>query len=168
MGMESTVFANASGLPSTRQVTTASDMAILGRRLIEDYPQYYSRFSAQSFVYGRRTYRGHNRVMNNNSEVDGIKTGYTRASGFNLVSSAVRDGRRVITVVLGGATAVERDAQMVDLIHRAFDTPAPQNPYRVTQVGQQFLEGLPIPDVPSPQRPYSEPPVALGPVRVRP
>lgn len=170
MGMTDTVFVNASGLPSASQVTTAHDMALLARHLIEDYPQWYTRFSARSFTYGRRVYSGHNRVMLNNDEVDGIKTGYTRGSGFNLVSSAVRDGRRVITVVLGGATAAERDAQMVDLIHRAFERDAPQStstyPYIVTPVARRYLEPLPIPSLTTPEPTQSEPPLRLGPVRV--
>lgn len=149
MGMPDTVFVNASGLPSVRQVTTAHDMAVLGRRLIEDYPDYYARFSVESFTFGRRTIRGHNRVMYENDEVDGIKTGYTRSSGFNLISSAVRDGRRVITVVLGGNTAGERDAQMVNLIDQAFDRqaelpPREIRPYEVNTVGLPL--GLPLDD----------------------
>ncbi len=171
MGMTDTVFTNASGLPNLHQVTTAHDMAILGRRLIEDYPEYYPLFSSRSFAYGRRTVYGHNRVMDMTDGVDGIKTGYTRASGFNLVSSAMRDGRRVITVVLGGATAAERDAQMVDLINRAFETePTPTSPYPyiVTPVGARYLDQLPIPSLPEPEPEPETERMTLGPVHVRP
>ena len=171
LGMMDTVFTNASGLPSARQVTTARDMAVLGRRLIQDFPDLYQRFNTRSFTWGRRTIYGHNRVLDMLDGVDGIKTGYTRDSGFNLVSSAVRNDRRVVTVVLGGTTAAERDAQMVDLITRAFDQGAPANvgyPYIVTPVDRRYLDPLPIPGLPT-RRPeselQSEPPLTLGPVR---
>lgn len=142
MGMMDTVFVNASGLPSVRQVTTAHDMAILGRRLIEDYPDYYALFSRRNFTYGRRVVSGHNRVLDYFEGADGIKTGYTRASGFNLVSSAVRDGRRVIAVVLGGTTAQDRDNQMVDLLERSFALSPEPNLYRVTPTSRRLDQPL--------------------------
>ncbi|MEY9327803.1 D-alanyl-D-alanine carboxypeptidase [Sinorhizobium fredii] len=105
LGMTRTVFVNASGLPASQQVTTARDMARLGMALLRDFPREYRLFSAQSFNFRGRVMRGHNRLMYRYDGMDGIKTGYTNASGFNLVS-AVRDGnRRIIGVVLGGRTA---------------------------------------------------------------
>lgn len=120
LGMRSTVFRNASGLPDDDQVTTARDFAMLGRALIQDYPKYYPYFSRRSFAYGGRNLPNHNRLMSRYDGMDGIKTGYIRASGFNLVGSAVRDGRRLIAVVMGGKSAVARDNRMAALLDDAF------------------------------------------------
>ena len=105
IGMRRTVFKNASGLPHSRQVTTARDMAQLGRRLLMDFPQYYHYFKLKSFSYRGKKYYGHNKVLSMYKGADGMKTGYTRASGFNLLTSAQRSNRRVVAVVLGGKTA---------------------------------------------------------------
>lgn len=121
LGMSSTVFRNASGLPDPEQRTTARDMARLAIRLIQDYPQYYSYFSRRSFTYLGRKHGNHNRLLGVYSGMDGLKTGYTRASGFNLAASAVRNGRRLVAVVLGGSTARARDAVMVDVLDDAFE-----------------------------------------------
>ena len=116
LGMSRTVFRNPHGLPDARQVTTARDMARLGIALREHFPQYYSYFSTRVFTYGKRRYRNHNRLLGKVRGVDGIKTGYTRASGFNLVSS-VRSGKRsIVAVVMGGRTGASRNAQMKKLI----------------------------------------------------
>lgn len=120
LGMRSTVFRNASGLPDDDQVTTARDFAMLGRALIQDYPKYYPYFSRRSFAYGGRNLPNHNRLMSRYDGMDGIKTGYIRASGFNLVGSAVRDGRRLIAVVMGGKSPVARDNRMAALLDDAF------------------------------------------------
>ncbi len=118
LGMRRTVFMNASGLPNMQQVTTARDMSTLAVALINNYPQEYRLFSQASFNYRGRPVRGHNNLMYRYQGMDGIKTGYTNASGFNIVS-AVRDGnRRVIGVVMGGATARGRDALMASLLDR--------------------------------------------------
>jgi D-alanyl-D-alanine carboxypeptidase len=122
LGMKDTVFRNASGLPDTGQVTTARDMAILARALISRFPDYYAYFSTPSFTYGGRTFVSHNRVLKAYAGADGLKTGYIRAAGYNLVTSAERDGRRIIAVVLGGKTAGARDAQMVSLLDKGFAT----------------------------------------------
>lgn len=118
LGMRRTIFTNASGLPSKKQVTTARDMATLGVALREHFPQYYRYFSTTSFKYGKHRYGNHNRLLGRIKGVDGIKTGYTRASGFNLVSSVRRDGRSIVAVVLGGKTGKSRNAQMTSLIRR--------------------------------------------------
>ena len=120
IGMRRTRFRNASGPPNRRQVSTARDMATLARRLIRDFPQYYHFFGTQRFSYKRRTFRNHNKLLANYPGVDGIKTGYIRASGFNLVASTKRHGRRLIGVVFGGKSAKSRDRHMRRLFARAF------------------------------------------------
>src|SRR5690606_34832181 len=114
--MKSTVFRNANGLPNSGQFTTAHDMALLGIALREHFPQYYDYFSVRSFKYGKRRINGHNRLLGRIKGVDGIKTGYTRASGFNLVSSVKSDGRLLVAVVMGGKTGRSRDNEMARLI----------------------------------------------------
>ena len=109
LGMSRTTFRNASGLPNRGQKSTARDMVRLAQALMEDHDKYYHYFSTQSFTYQGRTYRNHNRLLKGYKGTDGIKTGYIRASGFNLVSSVERDGRRVIAVVFGGKTSRSRD-----------------------------------------------------------
>ena len=116
LGMQNTVFKNASGLPDPEQVSTAADLAILGRRTISDFPQFYPYFATENFVYNGVLYNGHNRVMGMMQGVDGMKTGYTNASGYNLLTSAEVEGKRVVAVVLGGETGRSRDLQMVSLL----------------------------------------------------
>lgn len=116
LGMAHTTYVNVSGLPDDDQVTTARDEALLGRDIQERFPQYYKYFSTREFVYRGREMRNHNHLLGVVGGVDGIKTGYTRASGFNLVTSVHRDGRYIVAVVLGGRSAAERDARMRDLI----------------------------------------------------
>ena len=120
IGMRKTRFRNASGLPNRRQVSTARDMAILAQHLIDDFPQFYHFFGTQRFSYKRRSFRNHNNLLKNYPGVDGIKTGYIRASGFNLVASSKRRGRRLIGVVFGGKSAKSRDHHMRRLFERAF------------------------------------------------
>ncbi|ESX11260.1 SPOR domain-containing protein [Mesorhizobium sp. M0179] len=117
LGMDGTVFRNANGLPDPGQFTTAHDMAMLGIALREHYPQYYGYFSQRSFLYGRQRINGHNRLLGRIKGVDGIKTGYTRASGFNLVSSVSDGNRRLVAVVMGGTSGRSRDNQMAGLIN---------------------------------------------------
>lgn len=116
LGMTRTVYRNANGLPNTAQVTTARDQARLGIALRQHFPQYYHYFSVTSFRLGKQVIRGHNRLLGSVRGVDGIKTGYTRASGYNLVSSAVADGRSVVGVVMGGRSGAARDQQMRKLL----------------------------------------------------
>lgn len=120
LGMSETRFANASGLPDTRHRTTARDMALLGQALWHDFPEHYHVFQTPSFSWRRGYGRNHNRLLGQVEGVDGIKTGYTRASGFNLATMAERNGRRVIVVVLGGETAAARDAQVAYLVEGAY------------------------------------------------
>ncbi len=121
LGMQSTVFKNPHGLPNAGQITTARDMAKLADALLRNHAKYYPYFSQESFTYGGRTYNNHNTLLGTVDGVDGFKTGFTNASGYNLVLSSKRDGRRIIAVVLGGASGKSRDKHMADLIERGFD-----------------------------------------------
>ena len=116
LGMTRTTYMNASGLPDDNQVTTARDQALLGRAIQEHFPRYYKYFSIESFVYHGETMRNHNHLLGSVEGVDGIKTGFTRASGFNLVTSVHRGGRYLVAVVMGGHSSLERDAHMRELI----------------------------------------------------
>jgi D-alanyl-D-alanine carboxypeptidase len=116
LGMSRTVYRNASGLPDDEQVTTARDQALLGIAIQERFPRYYRYFSTASFTYRGRAIRNHNRLLGRVDGVDGIKTGYTRASGFNLITSVRRGDRHIVAVVLGGRSGGQRDARMRDLI----------------------------------------------------
>ncbi|MBL8547880.1 MAG: D-alanyl-D-alanine carboxypeptidase [Hyphomonadaceae bacterium] len=120
LGMSDTRFANASGLPDTRHRTTARDMATLAQALWRDFPEHYHVFQTPSFAWRRGSGRNHNRLLGQVDGVDGIKTGYTRASGFNLATMAERHGHRVIVVVLGGETSAARDAQVAYLVEGAY------------------------------------------------
>jgi D-alanyl-D-alanine carboxypeptidase len=137
IGMRDTVFRNASGLPDPAQHTTARDMAVLGLALRKHFPQYYSYFSATDFVFRGKLVRGHNRMLKNVRGVDGIKTGYTRASGFNIVTSYEADGRSLVLVVMGADSAREREAHCQDLLQRALG--APQNETRLVYADQPVL-----------------------------
>ena len=116
LGMTKTLYKNASGLPNDAQVTTARDQAILGRAIQERFPNYYKYFKTQSFVFRGQAISNHNRLLGKVEGVDGIKTGYTHASGFNLVTSMRREKRHVVAVVLGGSSASSRDARMRQLL----------------------------------------------------
>lgn len=122
LGMAGTTFRNASGLPDRRQVTTARDMARLAIALHRDFPDYFHYFNEERFTYNGRTYRNHNSLVGRVEGVDGLKTGYIRASGFNVVVSAERGDHRLITVVMGGPSAASRDAHAEELIEAAFGT----------------------------------------------
>ncbi|MDD4556348.1 MAG: D-alanyl-D-alanine carboxypeptidase [Alphaproteobacteria bacterium] len=117
LGMKNTTFKNASGLPNREQKTTAKDMAILAAAMYNHFPQYYDLFSLQSFKYKNITYRTHNRLLGRFAGADGLKTGYTAAAGYNIVTSAERKGKRIIAVTMGHNTLKERDrfiAQQMD------------------------------------------------------
>ncbi|HET7851333.1 MAG TPA: SPOR domain-containing protein, partial [Methyloceanibacter sp.] len=111
---------NASGLPNDEQVTTARDMAVLAQHLIRDFPEYYGCFQTKYFAYHGRRYRNHNRLLFGYKGTDGIKTGYTRAAGFNLTASVKRDDKHLVAVVLGGRTGAQRDAAMRTLLDQSF------------------------------------------------
>jgi len=121
LGMTRTVYKNASGLPDDDQVTTARDQALLALAIQDRFPRYYRYFSTPRFVYRGHSMRNHNRLLGSVEGVDGIKTGYTRASGFNLVTSVRRGKRQIIAVVFGGRSGAQRDARMRKLIEAHVD-----------------------------------------------
>ena len=134
LGMSHSTFMNASGLPDPEQWTTARDMAILSRRLINDFPVYYGYFSTPSFAWHRQVIFNHDNMLRTYTGADGLKTGYTAASGHNLVTSAVRGGVRLVGVVLGAASNGERDIHMAALLDQGFqqlDVPVMHRPVQM-------------------------------------
>ncbi len=121
LGMHSTHFANASGLPNSEQITTAHDLAVLGRAIQDRFPHYYRYFSTHTFAYRGAVMQNHNHLLGRVEGMDGIKTGYTAASGFNLLTSVRRGGHHIVAVVLGGASAGARDRYMASLIEDHID-----------------------------------------------
>ena len=117
LGMSRTTYRNASGLPDSKQVTTVRDQAILGAAIYQHFPDYYEYFQTRSFKYGKRTYGNHNRLLGERG-VDGIKTGYTRASGFNLLTAARQDGRHIVVVGFGFETSSGRDSKVRELVKK--------------------------------------------------
>ena len=120
LDMTNTSYRNASGLPNPGQLTTARDLAKLAQALYRDFPKEYALFATEEFTYKGSTYVNHNRLMQSFEGMDGIKTGYIRASGFNLAASAVRNNRRLIGVVMGGRSAYARDTEMAQLLNEGF------------------------------------------------
>ena len=137
LGMKNTVFRNATGLPNRRQISTARDMAVLAQALMREFPQYYHYFSTKLFTWGKRTYENHNSLLKTNSGVDGLTTGYIRSAGFNIATSAQRDGKRVIGIVLGGRTSRWRDRKMAHLLNIGF------NRLQTLQVVEQRVKSPP-------------------------
>ena len=124
LGMSRTVYVNASGLPDNDQVTTARDLTVLGRAIQDHFPKYYHYFSTHNFNYAGENMRNHNHLLGRVEGMDGIKTGYTKASGFNLLTSVKRGGHRIISVVLGGTSGRSRDQIMAGLIEDHIDSGA--------------------------------------------
>lgn len=136
IGMRSTVFRNASGLPDAGQLTTARDMAVLGTALRARFPQHFHYFSESDFMFRGRLVRGHNDMLGRVRGVNGIKTGYIRASGFNIVTSYDADGRRLILVVMGADSARQRNDHVEALIQRNL-SPASNTTTRLLYAGEQ-------------------------------
>ncbi len=132
LGMTGTVFRNASGLHHPEQTTTARDMARLGRALIRDFPSQYQLFSTETFVWRGREFRNHNTMLASYAGIDGVKTGYIRQAGFNLVASAVRNGRRLIGVVLGGKSVERREWMMATMLDHGFQSWEEEDPQTET------------------------------------
>jgi len=162
LGMTQTTFRNASGLPHRAQLTTARDMATLGRALIAHFPQYYQYFATVNYRYNGRILRNHNRLLTSYEGTDGIKTGYIHAVGYNLVASAIRGDRRLIGVVLGGKTGRQRDRQMAEQFDRAFGgqsqplvagTPLPPQAKPTTFPMAAASPMAPAPETPAPETP---------------
>ena len=139
LGMKNTVYRNASGLPNREQVTTARDQALLGRAVQERFPKYYRYFSRRSFTYRGQSIRNHNHLLGSVDGVDGIKTGFTTASGFNLVASLHRNNRYVVAVVLGGKSGGARDARMRTLLDKYVKEAA-------TKRTAPMIAEVPVPD----------------------
>jgi D-alanyl-D-alanine carboxypeptidase len=165
--MTRTVYKNANGLPDPGQITTARDQALLGLAIQDRFPRYYRYFATQSFAYRGMRMANHNRLLGRVEGVDGIKTGYTRMSGFNLVSSVKRGDRRIVAVVLGGTSAAARDAKMRALIEQkvALASTKRTAPKIVevaeTSPAQPAIQGSPFP------KPEGQPPArAERPVRL--
>ena len=125
LGMSRTTYVNASGLPDNRQITTARDLSLLGRAIQDRFPTYYRFFSTPSFTYAGQVITTHNHLMERVEGMDGIKTGYTNASGFNLLSNVRRDGHHIVAVVMGGKSAAGRDRIMEGLIAEHLEEAAP-------------------------------------------
>ena len=172
LGMTSTFYRNASGLPNREQVTTSRDLARLAFALLRDFPHYYPIFSVQSYPYRGRALENHNRMLGAYEGADGFKTGYTNASGFNLVLSAVRDNRRLIGVVMGGDSAGQRDRLMAMLMDQGFATASAmklspwtsiRKPASARYTAANFdpslslPESTPRPATPQPQTPSQQP-----------
>lgn len=183
LGMTRSQFRNASGLPNPGQLTTARDLATLGIAIQDRFPQYYKYFSTRTFVYKGETIGNHNRLLGRVEGVDGIKTGYTRASGFNLLTSVHKDDRFIVGVVLGGSSGPSRDARMASLIannynrayagartSRTIQTAANDNPPPVpSQRPAQVAEAPgPVAPLPAPQRlAYAADPVTTAAIPAR-
>lgn len=158
LGMTNTTFMNASGLPNSRQKSTARDMATLGKALLDNFPGYYSYFSKLNYKHNKRTYRNHNKLLRTYEGMDGIKTGYIRASGFNLVASAERDGVRLIGVVFGGKTGQSRDAHMASLLNRSWPKAKANSTVAALPVPKPGLPGEDAPaSIPKPKLALAQP-----------
>lgn len=118
LGMKNTTFKNASGLPNRAQKTTARDMALLGAAMYHHFPEYYKLFATKKFTYNGRTYYTHNHLLKSFEGADGMKTGFTNAAGYNIVTSAERDGHRVIAVTMGHNTIRQRDTKVASLMKK--------------------------------------------------
>lgn len=140
LGMTQTRYYTANGLPDARQLTSARDQAILARAIMRDFPQYYSYFGLHDWAYNGRNYRNTNGLLPTGRGYDGMKTGYTNASGYNLAASAVRDGRRLITIVLGGRSTASRNAHVAELMDTGFEVERRRGQGERIQVAQTFFE----------------------------
>jgi D-alanyl-D-alanine carboxypeptidase len=181
LGMSRTTYRNASGLPDDDQITTARDQAVLGRAIQDRFPRYYRYFATPSFEYRGLAMRNHNKLLGRVEGVDGIKTGYTHASGFNLVTSMRRGNRHLVAVVLGGSSGSSRDARMRDLLGEYVAKASTQRTAPViaeTQVPREARPAKPvvvasaqaaIPAAPQPPAGSAEPiqPISVKTMRVK-
>ena len=140
LGMTQTRYVNANGLPDSRQLTSARDLSILARAVMRDYPQYYRYFGFHDWSYQGREYRNTNGLLATGQGYDGMKTGYTNASGYNLAASAVRDGKRLITIVLGGRSTASRNAHVAELMDTGFELERLRDHGQPIQIAQAFFE----------------------------
>lgn len=140
LGMTQTNYVNPNGLPDSRQITSARDLSILARAIMRDYPQYYAYLGQHDWAYNGRDYRNTNGLLHSGNGYDGMKTGYINASGFNLAASAVRDNRRLITIVLGGRSTASRNAHVAALMDTGFELERARERGQTIQVAQAFFE----------------------------
>jgi len=140
LGMRQTYFRNASGLPDPAQTTTARDMVRLGMALLRDHPKYYPYFSARTFTFRGQVFTTHNRLLDSLAGTDGMKTGFIQASGFNVVTSVERSGRRLVGVMFGGDSALARDRHVESLFDEAFEIARTRSAMRtnITYVPTRF------------------------------
>jgi D-alanyl-D-alanine carboxypeptidase len=164
LGMTKTIYHNASGLPDDEQVTTARDQATLGRAIQDRFPRYYRYFSTVSFTFRGHSIANHNHLLGSVEGVDGIKTGYTRSSGFNLVTSMRRGNRHLVGVVMGGRSGSSRDAIMRNLLAENLDKASTRrtvaaitehNPSEANVEVADAAEAAPTPAAPVPSAPIS-------------
>jgi D-alanyl-D-alanine carboxypeptidase len=155
LGMVNTRYVNANGLPDSRQVTSARDIATLWRAMMRDYPQYYYYFGVKSFQHHGDTIVSHNDLLLHTYGVDGSKTGFTNAAGFNIVASALRGNHRLIMVVMGGNSKAARDAHADDLISAGFTVLHKREMGQQTTIAQNLFE-------PTPVGPIERPPTEQG------
>jgi D-alanyl-D-alanine carboxypeptidase len=151
LGMIHTRYVNANGLPDSRQVTSAHDIATLCRAVLRDYPQYYAYFGQEQFTFRGVTMVNHNHLLDRMPGVDGFKTGFTNAAGYNLAASAVRDGHRLITVVLGGSSGASRNENVEDLLLTGFDIESRRSRGETIMLTQNLFEAPPPAGVTQPQ-----------------
>ena len=144
LGMTRTTFRNASGLPNRQQKSTARDMALLAVLVQRHFPQYYHFFGLKKLKYKGRTYRNHNALLKKYSGTDGVKTGYIRASGFNLMSSVRRNGQHLVAVVFGGKTAGRRNRHMIKILNAGFDAASRSASRRVPPLPLARRGGAPV------------------------
>jgi D-alanyl-D-alanine carboxypeptidase len=174
LGMKASVFRNASGLPDPEQITTARDMITLALRLHDDFPRHYPLFATRTFTYNGDTFRNHNTMLFSYEGTEGLKTGYTRASGFNLVASVKRGNKHVMGAVFGGATAALRNSAMRTYLNMALMKASTQKTRRPAPrlVAQSRTAPAPAIAVPAPQPAQRPQPQTAGPpvemARVRP
>ena len=151
LGMNHSHFVNPNGLPDSRHVSSARDIATLCQALLRDFPQYYHYFGDEEFTYRGVTYRNTNHLLGQMPGVDGFKTGFTNAAGYNLAASAVRDGHRLITVVLGGSSGSARNANVEDLLLTGFDIEHRRDHGERIELTQNMFEAPPPASVTQPQ-----------------
>ncbi|MGO4688669.1 D-alanyl-D-alanine carboxypeptidase [Brevundimonas sp. 2YAF1] len=140
LGMDQTRFTTANGLPDTRQATTARDLSILSRAVMRDFPQYYRYLGLRDWAYNGRDYRNTNGLLATGRGYDGIKTGFTNASGYNLAASSVRDGKRIITIVMGGRSTASRNSHVSELMDTGFEVQRRRGQGEPIQIAQNFFE----------------------------
>jgi D-alanyl-D-alanine carboxypeptidase (penicillin-binding protein 5/6) len=143
LGMVNTRYVNANGLPDSRQVSSARDLAVLTRAILRDYPQYYGFFSQEQFSYRGKTYVNTNHLLGKMPGVDGLKTGFTNAAGFNLAASAMRNGNRLIAVVMGGSSGASRNQNVESLLLTGFDVLERRSRGEKILLAQNLFQGAP-------------------------